>query len=656
MDKNNATSALLAIPTPGDRETWLKLTTAYKAAGGDFETWDEWSRKGENYNQANNAAAWRSISADGGITEKTLFDEARRNGWKTTGAFTGERQARPTTQKTAVTPTQRQSIEKFIAEAEKHQGKIIDYTASRGLHQDTIARFRLGYDDLRNRLVIPYPGKSYYITRSLEIEPNERNPDKAKGAKYSFPPKSIAGERPIFNSPALTGGADIVFITEGEIDAISVEQYGGAAVACNAPGVMMKAIAETGDKLTAKTFLIIPDNDTDENGNADQEKGEKKAAEMLNELTAAGFSAFLYHIEEKYHDANEMARKAPGDFWEWINQGGAFIQERERQEIEAYKSNTGAAKIQKLEEVIQRNATREAIKTGFPTLDDELGEAGHPGGLYPGLYFIGAISSLGKTTFCIQMADQIAESGQDVLFFSLEMADTEIIGKSISRLTWHTAPTENAKKTYRGIISGARYAKYSPAEIKTINAAKERYRKIAEHLFIFDGLGCISVHDIRKIVEKHLSITGCRPVVFIDYLQIIAPDDSRATEKQNTDRAVVELKRISRDHDIPVIAISSFNRENYKNEVSEIAFKESGAIEYSSDVLIGLQFRGAGSPTFNARAAKAQTPREVELIVLKNRNGRLPNFPVSFSFYPLFNYYEDKKPQRLEHYAPPIRL
>ena len=63
--------------------------------------------------------------------------------------------------------------------------------------------------------------------------------------------------------------------------------------------------------------------------------------------------------------------------------------------------------------------------------------------------------------------------------------------------------------------------------------------------------------------------------MIIDYVQILAPHDPRATDKQIIDRAVLELKRISRDFKTPVIGISSFNRMSYKNAVSMEAFKES---------------------------------------------------------------------------------
>ena len=127
----------------------------------------------------------------------------------------------------------------------------------------------------------------------------------------------------------------------------------------------------------------------------------------------------------------------------------------------------------------------------------------------------------------------------------------------------------------------------------------------------------------------------------MDYLQIIAPYNDRATDKQNTDKAVLELKRNSRDYKIPVIAISSFNRMNYKEAVSMEAFKESGAVEYSSDILIGLQLKGAGEKSFNPTAEKKKNPREIELVILKNRDAAVGD-KVKLEYYPMFNYFTDK--------------
>ncbi|GHT57221.1 hypothetical protein AGMMS50233_10350 [Endomicrobiia bacterium] len=102
---------------------------------------------------------------------------------------------------------------------------------------------------------------------------------------------------------------------------------------------------------------------------------------------------------------------------------------------------------------------------------------------------------------------------------------------------------------------------------------------------------------------------------------------------------MTELKRISRDYNIPVIVISSFNRTNYLNEVGFESFKKSGSIEYSADVLIGLQLKQNWTKsTLNEKReivneAKVKSPREIELVILKNRMHKAWN-KIDFNYYP----------------------
>lgn len=124
-----------------------------------------------------------------------------------------------------------------------------------------------------------------------------------------------------------------------------------------------------------------------------------------------------------------------------------------------------------------------SISTGFAKLDQVL-----DGGLYEGLHIVGAISSLGKTTLVLQIADQIAAAGNDVLVFSLEMARTQLMSKSISR---HTSELSEANvhyqgfaKTARGITDGKRYINYRLEERELIKEAMTAYSKYADHIFI----------------------------------------------------------------------------------------------------------------------------------------------------------------------------
>ena len=280
-----------------------------------------------------------------------------------------------------------------------------------------------------------------------------------------------------------------------------------------------------------------------------------------------------------------------------------------------------------------------AMPTGFEKLDGLL-----DGGLYAGLYCVGAISSLGKTTFVLQIADQLAQLGHDALIFSLEMSRYELIAKSISRTTLLLADDPREAKRIKDISVWNRFNNLPQNEQGIIKQAAYEYEGYAKNIRIVEGMGDVTASVIRRAVERHIQARNKIPVVIIDYLQLIAPEEGkeRATEKQVIDKAVLELKRISRDHKTPVIAISSLNRQSYKDEANMAAFKESGAIEYSSDVLIGLQLKGVGENGFNVDEAKAKNPREVELVVLKNRNGETGG-RLDYFYHTAFHYFKESE-------------
>ena len=156
------------------------------------------------------------------------------------------------------------------------------------------------------------------------------------------------------------------------------------------------------------------------------------------------------------------------------------------------------------------------------------------------------------------------------------------MAKSISRQTCILNPKE--AKTSLSIMQNT-----DVADI-TIKAV-EQYQPIAHNTIIVEGNFNINVISIREYVEQYIAFTGIKPVVVLDYLQILRPINDRLTDKQQVDYNVTELKRISRDYDIPIFVICSFNRDNYTTTVDFTSFKESGAIEYSADVVMGLQLK-----------------------------------------------------------------
>jgi replicative DNA helicase len=234
------------------------------------------------------------------------------------------------------------------------------------------------------------------------------------------------------------------------------------------------------------------------------------------------------------------------------------------------------------------------------------------------------------------------------------------MAKSVARLTFQrmreAGDDRFCAKTTRGILSGKRYEHYLPAELAMIGAAQEEYARLGEHIWFTEGIGDVSTQMIRERALRHMAMTGRPPVVIVDYLQIMMPVDLRATDKQNTDRNVLEMKRLSRDLNIPVIGISSLNRENYLQPINLTAFKEAGSIEYGSDCLIGLQYEGMDYQEGEAEKAREKRVREllrrneglardgsavmIQLKILKNRNGsRGSSTPLLYS--PMFNHFEE---------------
>lgn len=76
----------------------------------------------------------------------------------------------------------------------------------------------------------------------------------------------------------------------------------------------------------------------------------------------------------------------------------------------------------------------------------------------------------------------------------------------------------------------------------------------------------------------------------VDYLQIVQ-EDSQMTDKAKIDSITKRLKILQRKHNAVVMVISSINRANYMLPIDFESFKESGSIEYSADVVWGLQLQ-----------------------------------------------------------------
>lgn len=324
--------------------------------------------------------------------------------------------------------------------------------------------------------------------------------------------------------------------------------------------------------------------------------------------------------------------------------------------------------------------------TGFPELDKKL-DGGFLGG---NLIVVGAISSLGKTTFALQIADQLAGQGKDVLIFSLEMSKNELNAKSISRNTFkltdigvdrYGEPKKTPRQEYRLTMSDilrGRVGRIGEDKRKLFDEALAETQKLSDHLYILRD-NDMDLDKIAATIQAHEDATGRKPFVIIDYLQILkAREEARTSDKRLlTDDDVNRLKDLAEKQGVPILLISSFNRNSYLEPVSMGSFKESGTIEYSSDTLIGLQYSGMQYQKHwftNKNGTKKQVYENktehdtrvrllaekmdkdgadglflpIDVVLLKNRG--ISKGKILFEFCPKYNIFREKRDQDAKRY------
>lgn len=470
------------------------------------------------------------------------------------------------------------------------------YFQDRGISQEVINRFKLGYNPSTKQVIMPVKGE-FYIRRSTN--PMAQNKD-----RYRLP----AGiKKELFNAEALSQKKP-VFITEGIIDALSIITAGHEALALPAAtdiNLLEDEIKKQNEAQSLPELILCLDND---------EAGQKAAHELSEYLKKKKLPHSAAIIPKEYKDANGYLKASKSAFKGFLSDA-----------IEGEDNTSLSFHVLSIQNA---NNLDFYIPTGFDKLDSSLDQ-----GLYEGLIVLGAIPSLGKTTFALQMALQMAEAGKHVYFYSLEQSARELTIKLLSN------------KMSRPIADIRRIAW---SFCKDQNISEEDYNDFVEASDSLHKLNnfriierCRSAEAIAEDVQRRYYRTGKQAMIIIDYLQILETPGARLTDKQAVDQNITALKRLSADFHVPVMAISNLNRENYDKDITMKAFKESGGIEYSTDVLLGMQFTAMqeNKDNIDLDQLKAANPRKVQIKILKNRNGQIGK-PINFDYNAMLNQFQ----------------
>lgn len=412
-----------------------------------------------------------------------------------------------------------------------------------------------------------------------------------------------------------------IFVTEGIFDCLSIEILGYNSMCLNSVNMSQKWLSYIKghiSQLKCTTFILCMDND---------EPG-KMATDVLSKgLDEMGIKYKIMN-PAPYNDINEL----------FLNDLDKLKSQLEELTSIGIENNANHFMEHDFYNYVEKYINYQKKETGFEKLDAAFD------GLQPSLYVVGAVSSIGKTTFMLQVADNIAQAGNTVLYFTLEQSTFELISKSMSRLAWLQY---NEEVKVKDIM-------YNTDPEMTQNLVDLYQNKVGKNIFFFEGNFDTGLEEIIWEIEKFKEIGKNSLVVIIDYLQVIKGIGNN--EKNVIDNLVTNLKKYSRLYQIPILVISSLNRANYLNPISYESFKESGSIEYTSDVLIGLQYQAVNiascldSKKIGEKRAIMKTAidgdkddgfrRDVELVILKNRHGK-QQFSIPFHFWPSRNYFQE---------------
>lgn len=259
---------------------------------------------------------------------------------------------------------------------------------------------------------------------------------------------------------------------------------------------------------------------------------------------------------------------------------------------------------------------RQAIRTGFPSLDRILG-----GFAQGGFYVMAARPGVGKSALGIALADMMARNRR-VLYVSLEMTEAELNARRVAAVSDITC-------TFGKLLFGKTTEEQDAA---IANACGKLYA----HKLQISAVSTLTVPEL----ELQARNVGAE-VVIVDYLGLLSAEDKRLSEYDRVTQISGDLKRLAKRLGCVVLALCQLNRESVsapgqdtRPRLSQL--RSSGAIEQDSDGVL-LLHRPEYGRTETPREASA--PQQFFVDVAKNRHGRTGT--AELAWYAPVNRFED---------------
>ncbi len=243
------------------------------------------------------------------------------------------------------------------------------------------------------------------------------------------------------------------------------------------------------------------------------------------------------------------------------------------------------------------------VATGFGDLDKVLVGMGKGD-----FIIVGARPGVGKTSFCLNIATNVAKTTKkEVCIFSLEMSAEQLVSRMLS-----SEALVDSYSIRSGELSDDDWTKLAHASASLSEC----------DIYIDDTTGITATGMKAKLRrKKNLGL------VVIDYLQLMQSDrkiDSRVQEVTDISR---NLKLLAKELGVPVVCCAQLSRNPESRKGADSApmlsdLRDSGAIEQDADIIMFL------SRDYYQNDPEKQNIADVH--VAKNRHGSMQRVPMGW--------------------------
>ena len=443
--------------------------------------------------------------------------------------------------------------------------ELLDYWKKRGISPETLSSLFVGYDDKSKAFTIPHLAENREIVAIKRVPLNNGNYS-WEGSKRSY--LYLGG---LIKS--LDPG-DSLIITEGEKDTLSLldERFLNVVGSPSSEGFNDDPSLFDG---VGDIFILFDNDDSGRNGAL---KVAKKVGYRSRVIKWSKYEELIGEELPRGFDLTDLRLKCQ-------REGKSFRDELEKlmklsERVVPLPVESLSPFIENLPEFLKKRFSGELIgySTGLVGLD-RITRGIHD------LTVLGGEPKAGKSLLALLIAIENSLKGIPVVSFDFENSIESILLRILSNRS------ELSERKLAKALEDQDSPEFSPDEFKRYQKGMTDLRKITERFFVKKDRD-LDKWKIIEVISYMRESFGETPLVIIDSLQKLPWRPDKSLRRDNIDGWIRDIEEIRDKTKATILVVSELKRPqkggNGYSRPSLDSFKESGDIEYSGDLLLGI--------------------------------------------------------------------